>query len=227
MKIQIKMHSQLDAQLRPDMTLICQALSQMRKEPIKYNPEKVDLLEKKINDINELSQNESEMVKMIKQLTGDAKEALKIEKAELAKDIEARLDNVFMSICDLGGRELYNYTYDRHFNHIVAGLMGSTCYMKETFKELEDKRIRDIRVIANTVEQNGHHSTFGHSHLTLEITGIAKALAMVINNEKEYCASEKSARYTIMDNLDKAESDLFYKWKSGMETNDHSSMQMV
>ena len=115
---------------------------------------------------------------------------------------------------EAGGKDAYHYDYDDHFNMVVAGLMGSTCYMKEDFKALQDKKISNIMTIANVVLNNGHHSTFGHSHITLEITGIPKALAMILNNEKEYATSEKSARYTVMDQISPEELILYDKWKN-------------
>lgn len=75
------------------------------------------------------------------------------------------------------------YNYD--FNRLIAGLMGATCYMPDTFEKLNLKPIENILGISTQVEDSGHHSTFGHSFLTLEISGIPKALAMVLNNEKE------------------------------------------
>lgn len=103
--------------------------------------------------------------------------------------------------------------FDLGTNRKVAGLMGSTCYMADDFEKLYQKTEENILRIASLVEQNGHHSTFGHSHLTLEISGLPKALAMVLNNEKEYCTSEKSARYTIMKDIEPKQQALYDKWK--------------
>lgn len=102
--------------------------------------------------------------------------------------------------------------FDNNFNNIVAGLMGSTCYMKDNFEKLYSRTESQILRIANTVLVNGHHSTFGHAHVTLQITNIPKSLALVLNNEKEYNTSEKSARYTIMKNIDPKNNALFDKW---------------
>lgn len=102
--------------------------------------------------------------------------------------------------------------FDNHFNQIVAGLMGATCYMKDDFEKLYSKTEKQILRISNTVLTGGHHSTFDHSHLTLQITGIPKALAMVLNNEKEYTTAEKSARYTIMQDVEPTNNELYEKW---------------
>lgn len=102
--------------------------------------------------------------------------------------------------------------FDYDFNRLVAGLMGGTCYMPDTFEKLNQKPNENILRIADTVENNGHHSTFGHSFLTLEITGLPKALAMILNNEHEYNTSEKSARYTVMKDIEPAQNALYNKW---------------
>ncbi len=102
------------------------------------------------------------------------------------------------------------YNYD--FNRLIAGLMGATCYMPDTFEKLNLKPIENILGISTQVEDSGHHSTFGHSFLTLEISGIPKALAMVLNNEKEYNTSEKSARYTRMKDIEPRQNALYDKW---------------
>ena len=102
--------------------------------------------------------------------------------------------------------------YDYDFNRLVAGLMGATCYMPDTFEKLNKKPNDRILNIASLVENNGHHSTFGHSYLTLEIEGISKALAMVLNNEHDYNTSEKSARYTVMKDVEPTQNELYNKW---------------
>lgn len=102
--------------------------------------------------------------------------------------------------------------FDYNFNRLVAGLMGSTCYMPDSFKTLNERPNSKLLNIASLVENNGHHSTFGHSYLTLEITNIPKALAMVLNNEHDYNTSEKSARFTVMTEIDPKQRELYDKW---------------
>lgn len=102
--------------------------------------------------------------------------------------------------------------YDYEFNRILAGLLGSTCYMPDNFEKLNAKPIENILKIATQVENSGHHSTFGHSFVTLEISGLPKALAMVLNNEHDYNTSEKSARYTVMKDIEPKQNELYNKW---------------
>ncbi len=163
----------------------------------------------------------AELIEIEKEYTNQLKAApnqeARNELLEIKKDVSIRVDvtleNALTYLAEAGGGDAYHYNYDLYFNRVVAGLMGSTCYMKDTFQQLQDKGIRNIMAIASQVEGSGHHSTFGHSHLTLEISGIPKALAMILNNEKEYCTSEKSARYTVMTDIDPKQNALYEKWK--------------
>ena len=64
---------------------------------------------------------------------------------------------------------------------------------------------------ANGNLESGHHSVFGHAHYNLIFEGIPKILAMILNNEKIYNTSEKSARYTKMQPSEE-EKVLYEKW---------------
>lgn len=90
--------------------------------------------------------------------------------------------------------------------------MGGICYMKDDFNTLlnESKEVTDRRL--NQVLTSGHHSVFDHFKLTFEISQIPKILAMILNNEKDYSTSEKSARYTKFENLPEKEGMLYSKW---------------
>lgn len=214
MNIKIKMHSELDCPLKPDLKLIQQAVKDMvnsdrfdnqRLETICWN---AGMLRGMHDELESLKAGIKNAV------LPKAKQALIERKNALIDEFDKKLEWTLAYIVDCGGGSYYHYKFDMHFNRIVAGLMGSTCYMKETFDELQNKGIDNILAIAKTVEQNGHHSCFGHAHLTLELSGIPKALAMVLNNESEYNTSEKSARYTVMTDIDQEENALFEKWKS-------------
>lgn len=85
------------------------------------------------------------------------------------------------------------------------------CYMGETFEDIqnEDSSKTDFR--KNLTLNNGHQSVYGHTNYNLLLTGIPKILAMILNNEKVYTTSEKSARYTKMNPTPK-EAELYSKW---------------
>lgn len=132
-----------------------------------------------------------------------------------AQKLEGVDDNVMSQIRRMFASSLAGLVpkeYNLEYNRIIGGLMGATCYMPDSFEKLSQKSMEAILRIAGIVETNKHHSTFGHSYLTLEISGISKAFAMLLNNEHDYNTSEKSARYTIMKDIPKEQNDLYEKW---------------
>lgn len=92
-----------------------------------------------------------------------------------------------------------------------SGKAAGICYMPDTFDTLfsEDPEKTHKRAMSNI--KLGHHSVFGHPTYNLVFEGIPKILAMVLNNEKMYNTSEKSARYTKMDSTPE-EKALYEKW---------------
>ncbi len=92
-----------------------------------------------------------------------------------------------------------------------SGKSAGICYLPDTletfFNEPEEKTIKR----ANGNIKSGHHSVFGHPTYNLSLEGIPKILAMILNNEKMYNTSEKSARYTKMETSE-AEKELYEKW---------------
>lgn len=92
-----------------------------------------------------------------------------------------------------------------------SGKSAGICYLPDTletlFSEPEEKTIRRYKMNLDS----GHHSVFGHATYNLSLEGIPKIIAMILNNEKIYNTSEKSARYTIMEPSEK-EKSLYEKW---------------
>ncbi|MBR1818080.1 MAG: FAD-dependent thymidylate synthase [Bacilli bacterium] len=92
-----------------------------------------------------------------------------------------------------------------------SGKLAGICYLPDTveklFAEPEEKTRK--RAIYNI--KSGHHSVFGHATYSLSFEGIPKILAMLLNNEKMYNTSEKSARYTLMSTSSR-ETELYEKW---------------
>ena len=214
MEIKIVMHSELENQLKPNLELMKVACQKLIEEQKIENKDKFTEFLNCVKVAEQYLNKETAFAKSAKisEIPEERKHFLE-QKKRYASLADVALENALRALVEAGGMDEYHYNYDMHFNRVVAGLMGSTCYMKDTFDELQRKSVRNILAIAKVVEQNGHHSTFGHSHLTLEITGIPKALAMVLNNEKEYCTSEKSARYTIMKEIEATQLELYDKWK--------------
>jgi hypothetical protein len=98
-----------------------------------------------------------------------------------------------------------------------GGHTAGVCYNKEGFYKVVSEPIERTIARENMTLENGHHSVYDHVVLNLNLQNIPKMLAMVLNNEKQYTTSEKSARYTpVVRNDDsiitKAEEDLYNKW---------------
>lgn len=89
-----------------------------------------------------------------------------------------------------------NGTFDKDASLNLSGKIAGVCYDKEGFKHLENEPIEKTNRRINMTLNNGHHSVYDHINISFNIGNIPKILAMVLNNEKQYTTSEKSARYT-------------------------------
>ena len=92
-----------------------------------------------------------------------------------------------------------------------SGKSAGICYLPDTVETLFAEAPEKTQRRANGNLESGHHSVFGHAHYNLILEGIPKILAMILNNEKIYNTSEKSARYTKMQ-PSKREKNLYEKW---------------
>ena len=92
-----------------------------------------------------------------------------------------------------------------------SGKSAGICYMPDSLETLFSEPSEKTEKRANGTLKSGHHSVFGHVTYNLSLEGIPKILAMVLNNEKIYNTSEKSARYTKMEPSEK-EKKLYEKW---------------
>ena len=93
----------------------------------------------------------------------------------------------------------------------LGGYAAGICYMRGNINEiLNEDNEKTLRRIKNTIS-SGHHSVYGHFYLNIYLENIPKILAMILNNEKAYNTSEKSARYTKMNIIGK-EKELYAKW---------------
>lgn len=94
---------------------------------------------------------------------------------------------------------------------IFGGKAAGVCYMTSSFDDLlDEEESKTKRRIAQT-KSSGHHSVYDHSNISLYISDVPKIIAMIINNEKQYATSEKSARYTRMK-LSGQEEVVYNKW---------------
>lgn len=92
-----------------------------------------------------------------------------------------------------------------------SGKSAGICYLPDTLETLFAEAPAKTRRRADGNIKSGHHSVFGHPTYNLSLEGIPKILAMILNNEKIYNTSEKSARYTHMEPSPQ-EKELYEKW---------------
>lgn len=93
----------------------------------------------------------------------------------------------------------------------LAGNLAGICYMPHDFETLKNEDPEKTFKRADSTMKSGHHSVFEHYYLTFYLENIPKLFAMLLNNEKVYTTSEKSARYTKME-LTGIEKQLYDKW---------------
>ena len=92
-----------------------------------------------------------------------------------------------------------------------SGKSAGICYLPDTMETLFNESEEKTMKRANMTLKSGHHSVFNHPTYNLSLEGIPKILAMILNNEKMYNTSEKSARYTKMETSEE-EKVLYEKW---------------
>ena len=115
---------------------------------------------------------------------------------------------------------------DKTFNKEEAinlcGKIAGVCYDKEGFSHLENEPIEKTKRRIDLTLNNGHHSVYDHININFNLQNIPKILAMIINNEKQYTTSEKSARYTPVIRKENSiitekEESLYNKWMKIIE----------
>ncbi len=108
-------------------------------------------------------------------------------------------------------------TFDKGEAIKLSGKIAGVCYDKDGYAHLENepegKTMRRVDMTLN----NGHHSVYDHVFISFNLQNVPKILAMVLNNEKQYTTSEKSARYTPVVRQDGSiitedEERLYNKW---------------
>lgn len=106
------------------------------------------------------------------------------------------------STTDLGDKDRFNK---------MSGTFAGVCYMPHDFDALLSEPEQKTLKRAEMTKANRHHSVFEHEFVTLYLENIPKFFAMLLNNEKLYVTSEKSARYTQMT-PSPIEKELYFKW---------------
>lgn len=99
----------------------------------------------------------------------------------------------------------------------ISGELAGICYMQNDFASVQSQCDEKKLSRAEMIKENGHHSVFDHEFVTLYFQDAPKLFAMILNNERVYATSEKSARYTKMK-VDGKEKMLYDKWFGIMKT---------
>ncbi len=106
---------------------------------------------------------------------------------------------------------------------LLCGKIGGECYDKEGFEHiLKEPQEKTEKRIERTLS-SGHHSIYDHINISFNLQNVPKILAMILNNEKEYTTSEKSARYTPIVRgegsiITPLEEELYNKWMDNFKT---------
>ena len=103
-----------------------------------------------------------------------------------------------------------NSTLEDHVE--FSGLNAGVCYMPATFEALKSQPTETKIKRGKSTIGRTHHSVAGHVEMSVVIEEIPKICAMVLNNLGEYNTSEKSARYTVMQDVPAKELELYKKW---------------
>lgn len=100
---------------------------------------------------------------------------------------------------------------------IYSGIKAAWCYKQgsatpETIRGMSEENL--IRMGVTTFISD-HGTPDEHYEVSIEVTGIPKLLCMILNNEKQYTADERSLRYTKVqpsEYISEIEVDLYNKW---------------
>jgi len=84
------------------------------------------------------------------------------------------------------------------------------CYSEKDWDDIKEEP-PNSNLINRTIK-SGHHSPYEHIWLNFYMNEMPKALVMVLNNEKQYVTSEKSARYTQMKQVSDEQREKYDKW---------------
>lgn len=93
----------------------------------------------------------------------------------------------------------------------MGGKSAGICYMPNDFQTILDEPQSETKKRIDRTLDNKHHSVYDHPTYNLLFEDIPKFIVMILNNEKNYATSEKSARYTKM-NPTPRELEFYNKW---------------
>lgn len=149
------------------------------------------IVESKIeNETNNLvAKNETDAIK----LESEKGNLSNSEKEKLNEENKKRLKDIILQYC---------------------GTISGECYCSDSMATLIAQPSKKAFARAQRCSDGGHLSVFGHYKVTLEFVDFPKALLMLLNNNHLNNTSERSGRYTSMQNACRSEQDLnlYNKW---------------
>jgi thymidylate synthase ThyX len=89
------------------------------------------------------------------------------------------------------------YTAKKEDLDCFGGLAAGICYMANDFQTLKSEPESKTIKRAEMTKENGHHSVYDHSNITLYLHCIPRALEVLLDNERYMVSSVKSGRYTL------------------------------
>ena len=95
---------------------------------------------------------------------------------------------------------------------VFAGKQAGVCKAQESYFETAVLGEEAAKVRFNGATKSGHHSVAEHVTITIELEGISKMMAMILNSLQDYVTSEKSGRFTVMGCNDEKQKALYDKW---------------
>ncbi|MDD4643926.1 MAG: FAD-dependent thymidylate synthase [Bacilli bacterium] len=108
-------------------------------------------------------------------------------------------------------------TFDKEKAIDYSAKIAGECYEPDGWSKLKDEPTDKSARRAKLTLDLEHHSVYDHINIGFEITNMPKIIAMLLNNEKQYNTSEKSARYTPVVRTEGSiisakEEKLYNKW---------------
>lgn len=95
----------------------------------------------------------------------------------------------------------------------ISGCSANVCYTNKSMDEILTEDLSSTQKRLDGTISAGHHSVCDHPNITLYLENIPKLFAMILNNEKDYATSEKSARYAPQNWQENESGKLCLKWQ--------------
>ena len=137
---------------------------------------------------------------------------------EASMCLNSQLSSEFLNKLKLTEGELNPIIYSDLSNELkkeslsTGAKFANVCYSEKEFLNIYSESKKETLNRQNRTLGSGHHSVYEHLYYTFELTNIPKSLVMILNNQAVYVTSEKSARYTQMNDISKKEKTLYDKW---------------